>query len=175
VIVLQLTGFRRNLLRPRVRDDGDVLDQSADAERADGWRAAGLLIGQVMRDGHERRVVIPEELQKAVALAWDRYGNDGHANNIRPESAGSLPIGRETRSVNSFEVGGGVTPHVMSACTNSAAGVSGAPPGIVVSLARVVANRSHVQRPLTDHRVGIVRAGGAADLVALTVSCQADR
>ena len=77
-IVDEQLGFDRDLLRPRLFDDRHVFDQSTNAERADGRRAAGLLIGQAVGHRDEYSLVIPHILEQALPLTGNGHGYDGH-------------------------------------------------------------------------------------------------
>src|SRR4029450_6380721 len=65
---------------PAALDERDVLDQSADAQRAGGWRGTTLLVGQAIGDDPERISLLREVGEETLALVGDRGYESWHAD-----------------------------------------------------------------------------------------------
>jgi len=57
---------------------GDVLDQSADRQRADRWGRARLLVGEAVGDGRERVLLERDEVDEGLTLVACGCGQSGH-------------------------------------------------------------------------------------------------
>src|SRR5882757_3434183 len=80
-----------------------MLDEPADAECADRRRTAGLIIGQTMGGGKERRVLVLEILKQGLPLSGYRQRHRNHAASLRPRS-GSVCSNDLTRPSSDWRV-----------------------------------------------------------------------